>query len=90
MKRVYCLIGFLTLCFICLVSCTETKAQNPLPPNPWESIYNNEEEYGRWWEQTSRMKVPGGYIYRCYLSNHYNGDPALGVSLVFIPDPQVK
>jgi hypothetical protein len=45
----------------------------------WETVVENNASF------TSRLRVPGGWLYRC----RYALDGVLGVNIVFVPMPEV-
>lgn len=75
--------------YLCLGRDGKTNADNESPPDPWTVTYSYTTE-GRWpwWQQTAFMKVPGGTLYRCYLTRSCNDNPAVSVSLVLVPDKE--
>jgi hypothetical protein len=46
--------------------------------NNWEGVADN----------TSRLEVPGGWLYRCWIKSSYNGGPVM--SITFVPEVIVR
>jgi len=66
----------------------------PIPPafpeteTKWEDVYPPR-HVGRVWEATSRLRVPGGWLYAFAVTRTYRFWPDRSYySMAFVPDPQ--